>query len=65
MAESDDAEKTEDASERKLDEALKKGDVAKSQEVTTWFMLAAATLVLYAFSGEMSRALTFPLRGLL
>ncbi|RUT33112.1 flagellar biosynthesis protein FlhB [Arsenicitalea aurantiaca] len=37
--------KTEDPSQRKLDEAHKKGDVAKSQEVTTWFMLAGSGLL--------------------
>lgn len=40
----DDSEKTEDPSQRKLDDAHKKGDVAKSQEVTLWFGLLAITL---------------------
>ena len=31
--------KTEDPSQKKLEDAHKKGDVVKSQEVTTWFML--------------------------
>ncbi len=38
--------KTEDPSQKKLDDALKRGDVMKSQEVTTWFMLLGSTLVL-------------------
>ena len=38
----DDAEKTEDPSQRQLDEALRHGDVAKSQEVNAWFVTAAA-----------------------
>lgn len=37
--EPDKSEKTEDPSEKKLEDAHKKGDVAKSQEVTTWFMM--------------------------
>lgn len=37
--------KTEDPSQKRLEEAHKRGDVAKSQEVTSWFMLAGATLV--------------------
>ncbi len=58
----DDAGKTEDPSQRKLEEALKRGDVVKSQEVNTWFVLGAATLVLLVFSGPMSAALTKSLR---
>lgn len=55
--EADDAEKTEDPSQRKLEKAREKGDVAKSQEVTTWFMMVAGTVVLYAFSGWVSGGL--------
>ncbi|WDR03739.1 flagellar biosynthesis protein FlhB [Devosia algicola] len=35
--------KTEDPSHKKLEDARKKGDVVKSQEVTTWFMLGGTT----------------------
>lgn len=41
----DQESKTEDPSQKKLDDAHKKGDVAKSQEVTTWFMLLGSTIV--------------------
>ncbi len=41
----DKSEKTEDPTEHKLTEAHKKGDVAKSQEVTTWFMMLGAALM--------------------
>lgn len=61
----DDADKTEDPSQRKLEEALKRGDVVKSQEVNTWFVLGAATLVLLVFSGPMSVGLTKSLQGVL
>ena len=37
--------KTEDPSQKKLEDAHKKGDVAKSQEVTTWFMLVGSGVV--------------------
>lgn len=37
--------KTEDPSQKKLEDAHKKGDVAKSQEVTTWFMLLGSAIV--------------------
>ncbi|MCF6301865.1 MAG: flagellar biosynthesis protein FlhB [Devosiaceae bacterium] len=41
----DKSEKTEEPTEHKLEEAHKKGDVAKSQEVTTWFMILASALM--------------------
>jgi flagellar biosynthesis protein FlhB len=66
MAEdTDDAEKTEDPTQRRLDDAIKRGDVVKSQEVNAWFVLAAAALVLLSFSGPMSTQLTAMFRGLL
>jgi flagellar biosynthesis protein FlhB len=37
--------KTEDPSQKRLEDAHKKGDVAKSQEVTTWFMLLGSAVV--------------------
>jgi len=37
--------KSEDPSQKKLEDAHKKGDVAKSQEVTTWFMLLGSAIV--------------------
>ena len=47
----DEFDKTEDPTQKRLDDALKRGDVVKSQEVNTWFVIAGATLVLMAFSG--------------
>ncbi len=41
----DKSEKTEEPSSKKLADAHKKGDVAKSQEVTTWFMILGSTLL--------------------
>jgi flagellar biosynthetic protein FlhB len=61
----DDSEKTEEPSQKRLEEALKRGDVVKSQEVNTWFVMAGATLVLMAFSAGMSRDLTATMRGLI
>jgi flagellar biosynthetic protein FlhB len=63
--ESDDTEKTEDPTQKRLDDALQRGDVAKSQEVSTWFIIAGATLVLTAFSGGMGSQLTATMRGLI
>ena len=61
----DDSERTEEPSQKRLEEALKRGDVVKSQEVNTWFVMAGATLVLMAFSAGMSRDLTAIMRGLI
>ena len=61
----DSSDKTEDPSQKRLDEALKRGDVVKSQEVNTWFVIAGATLVLMAFSGGMGESLTTTMRGLI
>ncbi len=42
MADADESDKTEDPTQKKLDEALLRGDVAKSQEVNTWFVIGGA-----------------------
>ena len=63
--EPDDSEKTEDPTHKRLEEALKRGDVVKSQEVNTWIVIAGAALVLVAFSGGASTSLTATMRGLI
>src|SRR5215475_10986019 len=63
--EDDDTERTEDPTQKRLDEALQRGDVVKSQEVNTWFVLGTATLILMSFSGSMSSGILTMLRGLL
>lgn len=63
--EPDETEKTEDPSEKKLKDAFEKGNVVKSQEVNSWFMLTAATLVVLIFSGGMSVDLSQTLKGYL
>ena len=56
MAEGSDPEsKTEEATPRKLDEARKKGDVAKSPDVAAAMSLAGATAVLLIGGGYFSR----------
>src|SRR5258705_10753132 len=57
-------DKTEDPTQKRLDDALERGDVVKSQEVNTWFIIAGATLVLASFSGSMG-SMQFSLRDLL
>src|ERR1700692_607016 len=65
MADEDDgAERTEDPTQKRLDDALERGDVAKSQEVNTWFMIARAPLVLSSFSGSIG-SIKMPLRNLI
>ncbi|MET0315123.1 MAG: EscU/YscU/HrcU family type III secretion system export apparatus switch protein, partial [Hansschlegelia sp.] len=51
-------EKTEEPTRKKLDDALKRGDVAKSQELNVWFGLAAATLALSAFGDGATSSLS-------
>jgi flagellar biosynthesis protein FlhB len=64
MSESDSSDKTEDPTQKRLDDAHEKGDVAKSQEVNTWFVMAGATLVLSSFSGSIGGGILMPLRNL-
>ncbi|MDQ8732752.1 flagellar biosynthesis protein FlhB [Bradyrhizobium sp. LHD-71] len=64
MADESESEKTEDPTQKRLDDALERGDVVKSQEVNTWFIIAGGTLVLSAFSGSIG-SMQVPLRGLI
>ncbi|HEX7925847.1 flagellar biosynthesis protein FlhB [Bradyrhizobium sp. C9] len=61
----DTEDKTEDPTQKRLDDALEKGDVVKSQEVNTWFVIAGATLVLSTFSGSIGGGILMPLRNLI
>jgi len=54
----DETEKTEQPSQKKLDDAHKKGDVAKSNEVTTWFGMVAITLAVALLPESMMAGLT-------
>jgi len=65
MADDDKESKTQDPTQKRLDDALEKGDVAKSQEVNTWFVIAASTLLLTSFSGSISKGIEVPMRNLL
>jgi flagellar biosynthetic protein FlhB len=65
---SDDPEqssKTEDPSQKKLDDAQKKGDVVKSQEVNNWFMIAGSGLLFSIMAAPMTAALSDSLQKLL
>src|ERR1700733_5211179 len=63
--ENDSSDKTQDPTQKRLDDAHDRGDVAKSQEVNTWFMIAGATLVLSSFSGSIGSGMEMPLRNLI
>ncbi len=66
MAEAGDQEdRTEDPSQRRLDQALERGDVAKSQEVSTFFLLGAMTLCFMIFAGSGSRDMAMKLQSFL
>jgi len=61
----DKSQKTETATPHKLIEARKKGDIAKSQEIPSWVLLATSVLVMAVFSGPLARNLSSWLSGFL
>jgi flagellar biosynthetic protein FlhB len=65
MAEDNNAEHTQDPTQKRLDEAIKRGDVARSTEVNTWFMIAGGTLMIMIFAGPMAQSLVTSFRGIL
>jgi flagellar biosynthesis protein FlhB len=58
-------ERTEDPTPRRLEDALSRGDVAKSLEVNTWFIVASGTLMIMLFAAPMAASLQATFRGLL
>jgi flagellar biosynthetic protein FlhB len=63
--ERDDTERTEDPTPKRLDDAIKRGDVVRSPEVNTWFMIAGGVFTLMVFAGPMAASLQATFRGLL
>lgn len=61
MAEDDDS-KTEQPTEKRLADARRKGEVPQSQELKTWTMLVAATVIVVMMAPSMSTDLTALLR---
>ena len=61
----DTSDKTQDPTQKRLDDAHERGDVPKSQEVNTWFVIAGATLLLSSFSGSIGSSIQNPMRNLL
>jgi len=62
--EQDDSEKTEEPSQRKLEEARKKGDVAKSQELPTLLILFVAAILVMVIAPWTVREVARPLANL-
>jgi flagellar biosynthetic protein FlhB len=63
--ESESEDKTEDPTQKRLDEAAERGDVAKSQEINTWFVIAGGTLIMSTFSDQIGGGLMVPLQNLI
>ncbi len=57
MSDQDKSQKTEEPTSKRLSEAHEKGQVAKSQEVSNWFVLSAAALVVSIFAESFARRL--------
>ena len=57
--------KTEDPSQKKLDDAHAKGDVAKSQEVVTWFMLLGSAVIFAMMAPSSAASLMASLKVLM
>jgi flagellar biosynthetic protein FlhB len=57
--------KTEDPSHKRLEDARKRGDVVKSQEVTTWFSLLASTALIALMAPFALSSLSEPLKTLI
>lgn len=61
----DDAERTEDPTPRRLEEAARQGDIVKSQEVTTFVLLSAGTLAIALFGPAAAQSFAQHFRILL
>jgi len=63
--EAENEDRTEDPTQRKLDEATEKGDVPRSQEIGTFFVLSGLTLALLVTAGWSARDAMLSLRSFL
>ncbi|NQZ91415.1 MAG: flagellar biosynthesis protein FlhB [Moritella sp.] len=64
MAEKDGQEQTEDATEKKLTQAREKGQVVRSKELATTFVLTATGAAFLAFGDALARALVINMTSL-
>ena len=58
----DDSQKTEEPTQRRLEESRKKGQVALSREVNNWVMLMMGTIIIVALSPTMFKKLMVLMR---
>src|SRR5215204_4032184 len=58
-------DRTEEPTQRRLDQAIERGDVAKSQEISTFFVLGGFAVAILVLSGTVARTLALDLRGFL
>lgn len=66
MAEDQEQEdRTEEPTERRIQQAIERGDVAKSQEVNTFFILGGIALSMLIFATPAARDMTLSLKGFL
>jgi flagellar biosynthetic protein FlhB len=63
--ENDKSERTEDPTHKRLEDAHKRGDVAKSQEVNTWFVILASTVGMGLIAPHSASQLAQWFRGVL
>lgn len=63
--EGDTSDKTQDPTGKRLSEAHDRGDVVKSNEVNTWFVIAGATFLISSFSGSIASGVMVPMQNLL
>ena len=54
----DDSQKTEEPTQKRIDEAHSKGDVVSSREVANWFMLASVTIIVALILPSVASDLT-------
>ncbi len=60
--EQDESQKTEEPTQKRLEEAFKKGEVAKSQEIKHWFMIFGGAMVVTIFGTSSAVQLSGLLR---
>lgn len=65
MAEQDDSEKTEEPTQKRLDDARQKGQVATSREINHWFVILGGTIFVLMLLPSMMRDLAVSFRPFL
>ena len=64
MAESDSGEKTEDPTAKKLADARKKGQIARSKDLGTMFVLVGSAVALMIVGSALVESMTFIMKRL-